>query len=99
MPVSVPKRVKIGGINIAIRIDPMLEAWGEYRADDREIVLAGRTLEKRSSLRETLRHEIMHASLDICGLSYLSAYSEESIVRCLDNVFFPAWDGIRKKII
>jgi hypothetical protein len=98
MKIKPPAFIDIGGRRIAIRIDPKLEAWGEYHSDDREIILAARTLDKQSTLRETLRHEILHASLDIAGLSYLTTYQEEAIVRCVDCIFHPAWDKIRKQL-
>jgi len=98
MPAKLPKSVTIGGRLIAIRIDPELDSWGEYHADDKEIVLATKTLSKASSLRETLRHEILHASLDIAGLSYLKNFEEEAIVRCIDSIFHPAWEAVRKQL-
>ena len=93
-----PTVINVGGRVITVRIDPRLESWGEYHADEQEIVLASRTLEKQSTLRETLRHEILHASLDIAGLSHLTVYQEEAIVRCIDNIFHPAWDKVRKQL-
>jgi len=99
MKILPPTSVNIGGRTITIRIDSKLEAWGEYHSDDREIIIAARTLEKKSTLRETLRHEILHASLDIAGLSHLTVYQEEAIVRCIDNIFYPAWDKARKQLI
>jgi len=93
-----PPHVTIGGIDIAIRVEPGLESWGEYHSDAREILIASRTLQKRQTLRETLRHEILHASLDICGLSHLQNYEEEAIVRCIENIFHPVWDEIREQI-
>jgi len=98
MRIAPPSVISIGGKVIAIRIDPELESWGEYHADKEEIVLASRTLEKQSTLRETLRHEILHASLDIAGLSHLTVYQEEAIVRCIDNIFHPVWDKVRKHL-
>jgi len=83
---------------LTVVVDPKLEAWGEYHADDRKIVLASRTLDKQSTLRETLRHEMLHAALDICGLSYLERYEEESVVRCVENVFHPAWESVHKQL-
>lgn len=71
---------------------------GQYRSDDREIVLSGKTVSKASSLRETLRHEMLHAALDIAGISYMKHYDEETIVRCIDNIFHPAWDATRKQL-
>lgn len=98
MKISPPPLVNVGGRTIIIRIDPTLEAWGEYRADDKEIILASRTLDKQSNLRETLRHEILHASFDIGGIAYLEGYEEEAIVRCIENIFHPAWETVRKQL-
>jgi hypothetical protein len=98
MPANPPTEINIGGRTIAIRIDPRLEAWGEYHADDAEIVLSSRTIAKQSTLRETLRHEMLHAALDICGLSHLERYEEEAIVRGIENVFQPAWEKVRKQL-
>jgi hypothetical protein len=96
MRIAPPSVISIGGKIITIRIDPELESWGEYHADKGEIVLASRTLERQSTLRETLRHEILYASLDIAGLSHLTVYQEEAIVRCIDNIFHPVWEKVRK---
>lgn len=98
MPVKIPKSVQVGGVTLAVRIVPDLDDWGQYRADDREIVLSTKTVSKASSLRETLRHEMLHAALDISGLSYMKTYEEEAIVRCIDNVFHPAWEATRKQL-
>jgi len=98
MSANHPDKISIGGRMLTVVVDPKLEAWGEYHADDRKIVLASRTLDKQSSLRETLRHEMLHAALDICGLSYLERYEEEAVVRCVENVFAPAWETVRKQI-
>jgi hypothetical protein len=100
MPANPPTEITIGGKIIAIRIDPKLEAWGEYRADDAEIVLATRTITKQSSLRETLRHEMLHAALDICGLTHIEGFDryEECFVRALENVFFPAWGKVHQQL-
>jgi hypothetical protein len=98
MTANPPTEINIGGKTIAIRIDPKLESWGEYRGDDAEIVLAAKTITKQSSLRETLRHEMLHAALDIAGLSYLERFEEEAVVRCIDNIFHPAWEKVRKQL-
>jgi len=85
---------------LTVIVDPKLEAWGEYHADDRKIVIASRTLDKQSTLRETLRHEMLHAALDICGLSYIKGFDryEECYVRALENVFFPAWEKVHQQL-
>ena len=93
-----PKKVSIGGKSISVTIDSAMESWGEYHADKGEIRLAARCLTNRKALSETLRHEMLHAALDISGLSYIPAIPEESLVRALDSIFFPAWDAVAKQI-
>ena len=98
MPANLPTTISIGGRMLTVIVDPKLEAWGEYHADNHQIVLASRTLDKQSTMRETLRHEMLHAALDICGISYLEGYEEEAVVRCVENVFHPAWETVRKQL-
>lgn len=93
-----PKTVTIGGKKIAVKIDAAMESWGEYHSDKAEIRLAVRCLGNHAALRETLRHEMVHAALDIAGLTYLKNFEEEAIVRCLDQIFHPAWDIVNKQL-
>ena len=95
---QIPKDMKMAGRIIKIIIKYDLESWGEYHADLKEIHISHRALVKRKTFIETIRHKMLHAALDICGLTYLKNYEEESIVRCIDNVFFPGWDKFRKLI-
>lgn len=44
--------------------------------------------------RDTVRHELLHAALAMGGLNHiLKEEQEEAVVRCVENLFFPAWDG------
>lgn len=93
-----PKSVTIGGIKLAVRVDPEIPDWGQYISDSREILISVRACAKASTLRETLRHEMMHAALDIGGVSFMERYTEECVVRALDHLFWPAWDKLSKTI-
>jgi len=42
---------------------------------------------------------MLHAALDVSGLTYIKTFEEEAIVRCIDNIFHPAWDATRKLLI
>jgi hypothetical protein len=95
MPASVPKKVKIGGITLKVLVESDLDSWGEYRSDDCVIALSVRACESEKTMRETLRHEMIHAALDISGLTYSQSYCEEAIVRCLDRLLFPALEKIK----
>jgi len=49
-------------------------------------------------LLDTLRHEMLHASLAVAGHSWSSKIDEEPIVRSIENIFFPALDVLMNKI-
>lgn len=95
---TLPKTVTIGGQRVRIKIAPMEDTWGTYEHDAREITIATGTLRKRSLLRETLRHEMLHAALAISGVSYLESYEEEVVVRAIEQTFWPAWERVRAKL-
>lgn len=95
---AIPKMIHVGGKKIRIVIKPDLDEWGSYHHDLAEIWISSRSLDKRSTLRETLRHEIMHASLAISGIAFMERFEEEAIVRCFDDIFFPAWERIQTKL-
>ena len=62
----------------------------------RKLITIDKTL-KGKELLETIRHEMIHAALGISGLAYCEAYEEEAIVRCMDEIFFPAWERFLKR--
>lgn len=98
MQTNPPKSVVIGGKRIRIRVIPDMDNWGEYHHDKAEIHIAARALQKRSDFRATLRHEVMHAALAISGVSYCTGFQEEAVVRCMEDIFFPAWLKIHAKL-
>jgi hypothetical protein len=94
-----PRSVVIGGQRFSIVIEDLENGdWGQMDFDNRKILISPKCLNKSSTLRETLRHEIMHAALSVAGVSFSTKYNEETIVRALENVFFPAWDKFHKKL-
>jgi len=92
--VSIPKSISIGGHTIAVEVVRDLPDWGEYSADTKVIRLRKSTAR---TMIETLRHEMIHAAFDIGGLSYLDGLEEEALVRCLDSLFWPSWDGLENQ--
>lgn len=98
MAKRIPTSVSVGGKRVRIRVIPELESWGEYHHDEAEIHLAPRTLLKAITLRETLRHELMHAALSISGVGFAESLDQEAVIRCFDEIFFPAWDTLHKKL-
>jgi len=86
---KIPKQVEIGGRIITIKVDHNLDDFGQYHADDRKILLGHKATLSRAVLIETIRHEMVHAALDIGGV----------IVRCLDTLFHPSWEKVRSILI
>jgi len=95
-----PKTVTIAGKRIKLIVEEFKGAdsdtFGEYFHDDKLIQInAG--LSDEESLT-TLRHEMMEASLFISGLAWTERFEQEAIVRCMEEIFFPAWETILKRI-
>jgi hypothetical protein len=96
---KLPTSVMIGGIRFSIVCQTIDEGdYGRMIFDQRKIVINTVCLAKASMLRETLRHEILHAALHVSGVSFLERYDEEPIVRAIDHIYHPAWDTIRQKL-
>jgi hypothetical protein len=93
---TLPKTVKIGGKTIRVVVEPELDDWGSYHSDDAVIKISSKCIGRDKLTTDTLRHEMIHAAFDIAGLSYMERFEEESVVRCLDTVFFPAWSKVEK---
>jgi hypothetical protein len=95
-----PKTVTIAGKRIKLIVEEFKGAdsdtFGEYFHDDKLIQInAGLTDEESLT---TLRHEMMEASLFISGLAWTERFEQEAIVRCMEEIFFPAWETILKRI-
>jgi hypothetical protein len=94
---KVPTSVVVGGQRVKIRVVKGMEDWGEYCHDDNVIRISAKCVDIPGALRSTLRHELTHAALNIGGVGFSERYEEESIVRCLEQVFFPTWDKLCEK--
>lgn len=95
---NLPKSVIVGGQRIRIDVSTAIEEWGQYDHDRKVITLSHRAFEKSSTLRATLRHELMHAALSISGVSYCTGFQEEAVVRCMEDIFFPSWEKLHSKL-
>jgi hypothetical protein len=66
--------------------------------DSKVIELDKKTVQNPKLLKETLRHEMIEAALFLSGVAYSDTYNQEPIVRALDELFWPAWDKVSKKL-
>jgi len=89
--------IYIGGLRFEI-VRENIHEYGLMRFDDRQIVISSNVTDSCVCMT-TLRHEMIHAALEIAGISHMRRYDEEPIVRAIKNLFFPAWDAINNQTI
>jgi hypothetical protein len=91
------KSVNVAGRRLRVKIAASTDNLGTYSHDDATIQLHPE--QSQASAKETLRHEMLHATLAISGVGYaLPAGVEEALVRALDSIFFPAWETVETKL-
>jgi hypothetical protein len=90
----IPDHVIIGGRRIEVIEDLDLAEYGTFSPDEWVIRLGPSS---RVNQFETLRHEMIHACFAISGMSHLRRFEEEAIVRCLENLLFPALECLQTK--
>ena len=95
-----PKTITIAGRRIKLVVEPFKGAdsdtFGEYFHDEK-LIQINTGLSDKVALGP-LRHEMMEASVFISGLAWTESYEQEAIVRCMEEIFFPAWDVALKRI-
>jgi hypothetical protein len=87
-----PDTITIGGLVFRIVRREMENTYGAMHFDKREIAIAPGLSD--ADFSDTLRHEMIHATLAIAGHSHAEKYDEEPIVRAMENIFFPAWEKL-----
>ena len=97
---SLPRSVTIGGQKIKVKLQEFKDyhgfTYGQYFHDDKTIQINPDLCDQVKI--ETLRHEMMEASLLISGVGFSDSYEQEAVVRCMEEIFFPTWEVILKKL-
>jgi len=88
--------VMIAGHRIKIKRSDLDDCYGQYSHERRTIQLDTKLPEQE--YLPTLRHEMLHAAFHLSGISFLDSFQEESCVRCIDEIFFPAYERILKRL-
>jgi hypothetical protein len=92
------RSVPLAGYKIPIRVRRLDDCYGQYLPDAKVIEIDTETVKDAKLFRETLRHEMIEAALFLSGVAYSDTYSQEPIVRALDELFWPAWEKVSVKI-
>ena len=95
---TLPKTVRIAGVSIKIVEKDLSddECFGYWQHDKRTIFL-GKGLSAKIA-EETLCHEMIHAALDLSGISFAKGFPDEPVVRAVETLFLPAWERVRKRL-
>ena len=97
---NLPKTASIGGRRIKIIVEPFkgadADTFGEYFHDDKLIQINTGLCDKVAVL--TLKHEVLEAALLISGVGFMDAYCQEAVVRCVEEIFDPAWSTLSKRM-
>jgi hypothetical protein len=91
---KIPRSVKIAGQSVKIKKGKLENAYGQYEHDNRTIWISNEIKEEREIII-TLRHEILEASLLISGVGWMEKYEQEAVVRCVDEIFWVAWESLK----
>lgn len=94
---KLPKTIPIAGHRVKLKFVALDECYGQYKHDTKEIEI-NIAIRDTPECLTTIRHEMMEASLLISGVGFSERYEQEPIVRCMEDVFFPAWDAFVKRL-
>lgn len=89
------QKVPIGGHVVTLSMDPAQSEYGLTHLDSKRITFSEACSTDPDLFWATLRHEMQHMALLIGGPAWNMTDGEnESVVRCMDEIFFPAWDVV-----
>ena len=91
-----PKTIMVAGRRVRLVICDLDDTYGQYKHDLKTIEIS-RAIPDSVKLI-TIRHELMEAALLLSGVGFAEQYQQEQIVRCMEEIFFPAWDAFLKRI-
>ena len=91
-----PKTIPVAGRRVKLLFVELDETYGQYK-HDQKIIEINKAISNTDKLI-TIRHELMEASLLLSGVGFSERYEQEPIVRCMEEIFFPAWDSFLKRI-
>jgi hypothetical protein len=86
----------IAGHKVKLSFIALEDTLGQYRHDQRRIEIDKLLCDQGRV--DTIRHEMMEASLLLTGIGFAEKYDQEPIVRCMEEIFFPAWKSFLKTI-
>ena len=99
---TLPKSIHIAGVPVKIIKEDLSDennrsnGYYGYYSHERKTIVIDSSL-KPADVKSTIRHEMLHASLAFSGLDRLDSFEEESLVVCIEELFFPEWERFCKR--
>lgn len=97
---KLPRSAVVAGVTIKIvQKDLDVEECFGYWDYDKRTIFLGKSL-RPAVLTATLRHELLHASLDLSGISFAKDFQQldEPVVRAIETHFLPSWERMKKRL-
>ena len=95
----IPTSLAIAGQKIMIRVrDFDGELYGQFHFDKKIIDVDVKVAANKKLFIETMRHEVFEACLLLSGVGWGDVYQAEQVVRCMDELCYPALERLYKVI-
>ncbi|MAO74696.1 MAG: hypothetical protein CL699_00060 [Chloroflexi bacterium] len=100
---KIPKGVTIAGVFVKIIREDLRDedhhpkGYFGYYSHERRVIAIDKGLTPAAA-RDTIRHEMIHAALAMSGLDHLEHFEEEAVVRCMEEIFFPAYERFLRNL-
>lgn len=91
---KLPKTISVAGQRIKVILCDLDDCYGMYD-HERRVIRIDKSMDQKNALL-TLRHELMEASLFLSGVGFCEKFEQEAVVRCMEEVFFPAYARLLK---
>jgi len=96
-PFLIPSSLPIAGQKIKIRVrDFDGELYGQFHFDKKTIDVDTKVAADKKLFLETMRHEVFEACLLLSGVGWGEVYQAEQVVRCMDELCYPAMKRLKK---
>ena len=95
---NIPKSITMAGHRIKVSLRDLSDEdyLGSYLPEKKTIVIHSKLSD--GQIKTTLWHEMVHAWLAVSGLSAAIGEMEEAFVVSSDEIFYPAWDRLVKRL-
>ena len=98
-PFRIPTSIQIAGQKIKIRVrDTDGDLYGQFHFDKKIIDVDIKVSKSPKMFFETMRHEIFEACLLLGGVGWGEKYDQEQVVRCMDELVYPAVERLNKTL-